>query len=329
MAHPDNRFYGHDVVLARAAGLVDGPAPPIFGHVQHGWQLGTGLSDAPRLVSWLPKLVWSEANLRLCAALGIRGVRAIGAPFLYLEPEVEPEPSAEGASSTIAYPLHGWEREAVIGPHDAMAESLRERESGPVTVCLYWVEHDRAEVRRAYEARGLRVITHGRREDPTFLVRQAAELRRHGRVVSNRASTALFYGMWSGLEGEVYGPRFLVRSTEEADRRDAVYARRWPELHRGPVQGDDAHELAAAELGAAHVLAAEELREALGWGRGGAGRVAPPRRAALGFASAGALAEHKVRAALARRPGAAGGARRMDVLDAIEADPMLGTAVSR
>lgn len=327
MAHPDNAFYGHAAALAAAAGL--GRPPPILGHVQHGWQLGTGTSESQREVGWLPKLLWSDSNVLLAEALGLRHLRPIGAPFLYFDRLVAADaPVTPSEPSTIVYPLHGWEREAVVGAHDRLGHEIREREPGAVTICLYWVEHALPAVRAAYEQLGFRVVCHGRRDDPTFLARQHAELRRHTKVVTNWASTALFYGMWLGLAGEVYGPRFTVRSTEEADRREAIARARWPQLFAGPVSGPDAVALAADELGARHLLDADDLHAALGWGRGAGPNVA--QRGALHAARVAARGEHLVRAAAARRPR-----RRPEpypfrrVLDLLEHDPHLGLSVAR
>jgi len=320
MAHPDNAFYGHDAVLAEAAGLPPGERRrPIWGQVQHGWQLGTGLNAGPRLVPWLPKLVWSSTNRALADAEGVGHVRSIGAPFLYLDRLRRPASRPSGPS-TIVYPLHGWEQEAADGPHERLAQAVTERETGSVTVCLYWVEHDQPDVRAAYERAGFRVITHGRRDDPSFLERQWRELGSHSRIVSNRVSTALWYGMWLGLEAEVYGPRFVVRSTAEADRRDAVYRRRWPELVDGVVPGERGRQMAGEELGADGVLAPDELAAALGWEGGGRSS-----RVAL----AATRAEHKRRALVARRRERDGTAWDDETLARLEADPWLGRSLSR
>jgi hypothetical protein len=260
MAHPDNRFYGHGEVLRAAAGIED-PERPLWGHVQHGWQLGTGLNDRRRLVPWLPKLVWNETNRLLATWDGITRVEAIGAPFLYLDRmhAVDEVPSAPpGVLPTIAYPFHGWERAGTTSSHDRLARDLRVHEGGPITVCLYWMEHDQPAIRRAYENAGHRVICNGRREDPGFLRRQREELRRNRRVVTNRPSSALWYGMWIGLEAEVLGGAAQL----EGDRTiglEALHRRRWPELFRGTVGATKGRDLAAAELGAAHVRAPDEL----------------------------------------------------------------------
>ncbi len=80
----------------------------------------------------MPGYVWSGRNLSCARQRGLRGVTAIGAPFLYL---IRTEAHRVHASlGTIAYPFHGWERQEAIGDHAALARELREREEGAVTV---------------------------------------------------------------------------------------------------------------------------------------------------------------------------------------------------
>ncbi len=273
--HLSNAWYGHADILARYAGL-DHPQP-IWGKLQHGWNLGTGFTpnEPPPLMRGY---VWSGRNLRCARRRGLRGVTAIGAPFLYLcHMEAHHD---HGNLGTIAYPFHGWERQEVTGDHAALARELREREGGAVTVCLYWLEYEREDLRNAYVEAGHRVICHGYREDPTFLERQLRELQKHRRVVSNRFCTALWYGGILQREIAVYGPIMGLEVVSEGEEFRALQEERWPELS-STVQASRARELAEEELGNAFVMDPDELRQALGWSswrRALGPIVAPPLR---------------------------------------------------
>lgn len=260
MTHPDNHFYGHSVALATYCGVV--PTRPIQAQVQHGWSVSTGLPDRIRLPSRLRRLVWSKQNLLQCRRARISNVDAVGAPFIYLEGDSGPRQAVAG--STIVYPFHGWERADALGSHDDFIREIRERERGDVTVALYWTEFDCDQIRGRYEAAGFRVITHGQRSDPTFLLRQRNELLRHKRVVSNNVSTALWYGGHLGLEMQRYGPAFSIHSIETARLWQAYQRSRWPELELG-IGGPAGRELAGRELGTDNRLSAEELMHLVGW----------------------------------------------------------------
>jgi len=273
--HRENRFYGHDRALVEAA-FGSGARGPVRGQIQHGWSVGHGFGPAHRGSAWLPRLGWGERTGREARAAGLRHVTLIGAPFLYLPPapaEQGPRPRA-----TIAYPFHGTEKHGLHGSHDRLAAEIAERETGPVTVCLYFADQSPATV-SAYERHGFTVISHGHRLDPGFLARQRAVLAAHDRVVTNRIGTAFWYGAVLGLEAEVYGPYFGLDSLGSVDARlERFQAETWPEFLAGPVGPDRARDVAGEELGAAHVRDPEEL----------AAIIAPHRRRLRGVVEHGA-----------------------------------------
>lgn len=274
--YPTNRFYGHDVILGAYAGRLPGP-PPIIAHLQHGWNPWTGFGrryldrhgDRRPLLPGLPKLVWNQRNIDECRRRGLVAA-AISAPLVYLDAmlrgrqPVEQHATANGVT-TIVYPYHNGANNRVPRDERAYVQQILEREGPGATVCLYWREFDEPEIRTPYDEAGFRVISHGTRTDPFFLVRQHGELLRHRRVVTNRAASALWYGGFLGLEMEVYGPVFGSGTVEEGRDFEVFQRAEWPELVSGAISGERAIQLAAAELGAEFVRDPEELRRLLGW----------------------------------------------------------------
>lgn len=283
--HPSNHFYGHARALAEACGRPGDP--PIWGLLQHGWNPDHGIRDTSWLPAWFPKLVWGRRALELARADGTPHVRGIGAPFLYLRDLSPPPRPAEALEGTLVFPYHGWEEQPGARNDHLLAEQIAERETGPVTVSLYWFDHGKPEVREAYESRGFRTITFGRRERPDFLHHQLEEIGRHRRVVTNRVSTAVWYAGAVAREIEVYGPVFGADSAEEAEAFARIQRQRWPELTSGPVRGDAAVALSEEELGGDLLLDREALVAALGW--------SPARRAAATVARTGIRARSAVR----------------------------------
>jgi hypothetical protein len=159
-----------------------------------------------------------------------------------------------------------------------------------VTVCLYWRDHDEPRVRALYRESGFRVICHGRRDDPEFLVRQRDELRRHEVVATNRLGSALWYGAHLGLEPIVFGPVFGQWEADEGARYDAFQRARFPELFDPAATPADRRARADAELGVEHRRSPTELAALLGWDG-----ERPRPGAAL---RARTLAEHRTRTAV-------------------------------
>ncbi|MFI5843672.1 hypothetical protein ACIA8K_28620 [Catenuloplanes sp. NPDC051500] len=284
--HHANHFYGHAHVLARYCGLDDADPPRIAGYLQHGWNIGDGLGEGTRLVAGRPTFAWSTATAARARLAG-RPAVVIGAPFAYLiahaervladgRPRLAPPALAVPRqdmrrTGTIWYPFHGWEKQKVRGDHDALIATIKAVETEPVTICLYWQDHDDRRVRGRYERAGFRVICHGRRglkwrgTDPQFLDRQLAELRGHRRVASNRLSTAIFHGIAAGCEAAVYGDPMSLTGEDPRYGGHARVRRQWSALHGERIDPRIAREAARAELGLDHLAGPDELRELLGW----------------------------------------------------------------
>jgi hypothetical protein len=270
--HHGNHFYGHAHVLARYCGLAE--VPRIWGYLQHGWNVHDGYAVGTDFAPGFAKYVWSDAPRRRGWATGLRDYVVIGSPWAYLlelKGQQAWEASQPKREGTIVYPFHGWEQQSIIGSHDTYVAQIKAREDGPITVCLYWNEFRIPEVRRSYEKAGFRVISHGYRgylwkgTDTNFLDKQLAELRAHKRLVSNRLTTAIFYGASVGCDVGVYGDPMVLEAERAVLGGMARQKRLWPELHSSSIAPDAAAHHARVELGTDRLLSKVELIEALGW----------------------------------------------------------------
>jgi hypothetical protein len=183
---------------------------------------------------------------------------AIGAPFLYLEKELESRRRPQ-SPAVLLFPYHGTKAHTVSCDHRALIAEVRDTETAAVTTCLHPDDFADAELVRAYRDLGP-VTTMGEKHSAFFLVRMTQLLDGHTRAITNRLSTALFYAARRGLEIGIYGPdaRINVETAEHGLRE------MFPDLHQVRVPEEQAATIAAYELGATHVRDAEELRDVLG-----------------------------------------------------------------
>lgn len=271
-----NHWYGHAHILSEYCGLPFEQPRPIWGVLQHGWNLLHGFGPGHEPPYGFPKFVWSHANLRRGQAVGWRDYAVIGAPWNYLldlKKDVEPIPPADEREGTIFYPFHTWDHGEVSGDHDRLIAEIRDTEEGPVTVCLYWIEYDMPEIRRRYEDVGFRVICHGKRgtlrqgTDIRFLHKQYAEQIRHRRVASNRLTTAIFYGASVGAEVAVYGDPMTFADVRDASVRDGneQAKRLFPEFHGVETDAEEVRATTVRELGLDAMASPAELRALFGW----------------------------------------------------------------
>lgn len=266
-----NHWYGHAHILAKYCGFDFENPPRINGVIQHGWTFVHGFGYGHNPPQGFAKYAWSDVCRRRGQAIGWRDYVTIGAPFLYLDRMMPPEPDAPEPEGTIWYPFHGThDFEGVTGDHERLIQQIKETEEGPVTVCLYYVEYDDETIRRHYQESGFRVICHGRRGqfwqggDNDFLLKQLAELRAHRRVASNRLSTATFYGASLGLECAVYGDPMEFEAKTGFNGEDLL-EHTFAEMHGTSIDPDLSRRIADRELGRDQMMSPAELRLALGW----------------------------------------------------------------
>jgi len=274
--HTANHYYGHAHLFADYAGI---PFPVMLdGYLQHGWNLHDGFAVGTHFVPGAKLFVWSDSVLRRGWAMGRRNYHVIGSAWAYLlemERAKPTLPRPAERSGTIFYPFHGWEAQEVTGDHESMLRQLQEVEEGPLTVCLYWVEHRNPAIREVYERAGCRVITHGMRgfaykgTDPDFLRKQYTELCAHERVVSNRLGSAILYGASVGCGVGVYGDPMVLEGEDPVYGGIERQKRNWPELHQEHVPRELVDPLAEAELGLRHVREPAEILDLFRWTRPG------------------------------------------------------------
>lgn len=266
-----NHWYGHAHILSEYCGLDPESPPRIDGVVQHGWTFvhGYGYGHAPP--EGFAKYVWSDVCRRRGQIIGWRDYVTIGAPFEYLK-LIEPEDPGREREGTIWYPFHGTaDFEQMTGNHERLIEEIHAVEDGPVTMCLYYVEYERPEIRKVYEDAGFRVISHGQRGTKwqgttnDFLRRQIRELRTHRRVASNRLTTAVFYGISAGCEAGVYGDPMELVGVKAGFNGQNLLEHTFPMLHGAHIDLAQARPVVDAEMGADVLASPEELRFLLGW----------------------------------------------------------------
>lgn len=272
-----NHWYGHAHIFAKYCGLDVEEPPTIWGVLQHGWNILHGFGPGHAPPSGFPKFVWSAAALDRGRAYGWSDLHVIGAPWAYLM-AMHPDAGPAADSGTMFYPFHAWEESKLEGDHNRLIDEIRNSEEGPVTACLYFLEYRNPEIRKAYEKAGFRVICHGERgtfrqgTDSQFLYRQFAEISSHRRVISNRLSTAIFYGAALGRDVGVYGdPMKFVevrsRSGKSADNNEILRSM-MPEMHGRTIDPAAAQSHANRELGIGAVAQPEEIRLMFGWEQG-------------------------------------------------------------
>jgi hypothetical protein len=262
----DNKWYGHRQILAEYCGVRDQPA---FATIAHGWDSfpeGEGLQPAGRIDA-APFLVWNKLLEAGARSNGVKNVRAIGAPFLYLlELMKSQEPPATEGQGTIAFPIHSSQAYGISYDLAAFIEKVCAENPPPFTISLPQHDLANASMLATFKDAGFRVVSFGSRSNRHFLCGLLKELRAHSTVVTNCPSSALFYGLALGKRGRVMGTRPVQHPGDFIlARHHAVIRQRYPRLFDEGAGPQDANEIASIELGRDCMLPPDELAAVLGW----------------------------------------------------------------
>ncbi|SDB80621.1 hypothetical protein GA0111570_102412 [Raineyella antarctica] len=265
--HHHNHYYGQAHILARYCGFDDEFPPRIRGYLQHGWNVGDGWNPQHEFFDGAWRYVWSERPARRGYSERRHNYHVIGAPWLYLlelEPDlgVVPEDERRG---TLWMPFHGWEGGKITGDHQALIDEIKDTETEPVTMSLYYTEYDQPEIREIYLDAGFEVMCFGRRgwnyegTDTRFLYKQLEAFRGFKRVASNRLATAIFYGVSVGCEPSVYGDPMSLPTEDPLFGGYPRVRRLWPEMVEKVIDPAVARAITDEELGVRYRLPPQEL----------------------------------------------------------------------
>lgn len=264
-----NAFYGNDRVLKQYADLP--PDQPLKAVVPHGIVLDRSYVWERERAALLPAVLAysddrAQAYTRATRKLPIRSA----APFAYMPKLLGEIPPGE-RSGTLFFPSHSSHRATANADFAGVADALMRLDAKyqPVTVCIYWRDHELGR-HRPFLERGLHVVSAGHIFDSSFLFRLFHLCQRHRYAAGNHVGSSLLYSVLAGcrfflLPG--FGATYTgMQAHLEQDRS-----------HGGAVLGklEEAFAAPADDLaprqttlvtgicGLDHLLGPEELREEL------------------------------------------------------------------
>lgn len=258
---PDNSWYGHRAVLAEYCGLRDSPA---FATIQHGWRWALSAQKKQRAITSAPYLFWNNRVLNDARFKGIDNIRAIGAPFLYLD-KISVNEDRFDKGGTIFFPQHSTTlRTRTLNHHDIIGY-IEKFFPPPYTVSLYYLEPNYQFLVSTYRSRGWKIFSAGTRANSDFLINIYDEINKNHCVLSNGLSTSLFYAAYKGKEVKILsdflGADSGVRDLCETDKEFGAFFER---LCAG-MEGTEAIKFGAYELGESYIMSPENLSSLLGW----------------------------------------------------------------
>lgn len=158
--------YGHREILLEAAGLT--PDTPIYGRVQHGWDpllVDPTSTFRPFVLREAWQWVWTSENEALGRLRGVKKVKAIGAPWLYLLDQhdvslFQPNPYRE-AGRLLLMPSHLNEMSSIDFHKLQIGQALSYASVDSWTVMLHGLDFMTKAIRDLYTDAGFFITTAG------------------------------------------------------------------------------------------------------------------------------------------------------------------------
>lgn len=210
-----NNFYGIGNILKKYAGLPN--FIPLNFTIQHGvvpFSIFGSLDDCTVNTDfYLLKdsnavfLMFNDEYLSMFHDRGVRNVKAIGAPIIYINEFAERCRGRE-KRGTIAFPNHSTHYIDVVANHDRYASMLKALPDKfhPIKICMYYLDIKRG-YDKPYREKGFDIICNGTLWSQNFLYNFTSNVSPFKYGTSNdNASSAIFYSIYLGLKWFSYGP---------------------------------------------------------------------------------------------------------------------------
>jgi hypothetical protein len=216
-----NKFYGIGNILKMYAGL------PLFFplnfRIQHGMAFFYLFNNPLSLKEITDFYISQDKNCKLLTFNEkldeffrnnhYDNIHAIGAPIIYLEDYIKSKVVLE-KKGTIVFPQHGIEQIDVIIDYDEYIEGLCNlpKKFHPITICMHYIDIQRGYA-NSFIDKGFKVICNGNLRDPYFLYNFIDNCSSFEYVTTNEInSSALYYAIFLGLKGFIYGPNSKMKS---------------------------------------------------------------------------------------------------------------------
>ncbi|MDP3921148.1 MAG: hypothetical protein Q8R76_10145 [Candidatus Omnitrophota bacterium] len=266
-----NRYYGHGYVYKQYAGLPeDYPLKIALTHGIDSYNIPCQKELAGHLLDiYVYRNETQELYLNALKTLGVKTTVTLAAsPYLYVIDLLKNQP-APPRKGTLFFPSHSAGQYIVKADFDAIANKLENLEDRykPVTVCIFYRDFQRGH-HKAFQKRGLRIVSAGHGLDPNFLFRFFRLCSTHAYSAGMCFGTSLFYAVKAGcshfhIDGLEYW--WVHKTSKHLGKTNPPvtdHSLALGSLFKTPGDTATAEQTAAVDhyLGAAHFKQPHELR---------------------------------------------------------------------
>jgi hypothetical protein len=205
-----NAYYGNDQIIKAYAGFTE--EYPLKFVIPHGIVFSETHFWERELTCNLPAILCYQKDRSKAYRGRLKRAKKViitASPFTYIPELIDKNGSIKTRRGTIFFPAHSTQNVTSEMDYDALAEKLvsLDEDYQPITVCIYWKDYNDGAY-KAFENRGLRIVSAGHIFDSEFLFRLYQLCSQHEYSACNRIGSHMFYAQYAGCK------HFFIESCE-------------------------------------------------------------------------------------------------------------------
>ncbi len=260
----DNNWYGQRSILSKYCKVRDSHS---FAAIQHG-MLTRSQEEllGKRRLSLIPYLCWNRRVYEKLKSKGIKNVKIIGSPFLYLHKIINAENIAKSENGTIVFPSKSTYEKNREVDYSLLINETEMLTPGPYTVSIYHA--DLHKDLSAFKKKNWKIVSFGKRSDKKFLEKNYLEIAKNKNVICTSINTVFFYSSYLKKNIKFLlnnkDKNFVLTEDKNQDSTQIFYEREHPGILSNKLNQDQLYQISKKELGSDYIKTPEELIKLIG-----------------------------------------------------------------
>jgi hypothetical protein len=185
-----NNWYGSRTIFSEYCKTKDKNA---FAIIQHGLMIRDTekfMGKGSSFFSFIPFLCWNKRIEKILKNQGVSNAQTVGSSFVYLH-ELKKNKFKCKKRGTLVFPMKSIGKCNRETNYDVLIKEVESKFNGPYTISIYYL--DLKKDLTLFKKKNWKIISFGKRSDPSFLKNTYLELLKHKNVICTSLNTAFFY----------------------------------------------------------------------------------------------------------------------------------------
>ena len=262
-----NNWYGSRTIFSEYCKTKDKNA---FAGIQHGLMTRNSekfMGKSSSLFSFIPFLCWNKRSEKILKNQGVSNAQTVGSSFVYLH-ELKKNKFKCKKRGTLVFPMKSIDKCNRETNYDVLIKEVESKFNGPYTISIYYL--DLKKDLTLFKKKNWKIISFGKRSDPSFLKNTYLELLKHKNVICTSLNTAFFYSAF--LKKKTF---LLLNSNRgkkiniNLDKNQVVHQKKiglqYPGILHNRLSIAQLYNISVEELGASYIKTPKEISKILGW----------------------------------------------------------------